>query len=84
MTLHKTVLCLNMYLSCCSDTLQAAKIYAVIHTSLLYRLHMASSLKVSRRWKCVICRVLHRSLQHRLHMASLLRLVGDGSVICRS
>ena len=61
MTLYKTVSCLNVYLPCCSDTLQAPKICPVVHTSLLQRVHMASVvilhlLKVGRRWKCVICR----------------------------
>ena len=42
MTLQKTESCLNVYLPCCSDTLQALKICAVVHTSLLHRVHMAS------------------------------------------
>ena len=41
-TLHKTVWCVNIYLPCCSDTLQVPKICAVVHTSLLCRVHMAS------------------------------------------
>ena len=41
-TLHKAVSCLNVYLSCCSDTLKAPKTYAVIHTSLLNRVHLTS------------------------------------------
>ena len=31
MTLHKTVLCLNVYFPWSSDTLQAPKIHAVVH-----------------------------------------------------
>ena len=42
MILCKTVSCLNVYLPCCSDTLQAPKICAVVHTSLLHKVHMAS------------------------------------------
>ena len=42
MTFPKTMSCLNVYLPCVSDTLQAPKIYALIHTSLLYRVHLAS------------------------------------------
>ena len=42
MTLPKTVSCLNVYLPCCSDTLQAPKICVAVHTSLLHRVHMAS------------------------------------------
>ena len=42
MTLSKTVSCLNVYLPCCSDTLQAPKMCAVVHTSLLHKVHMAS------------------------------------------
>ena len=34
--------CLNVYLPCCKATLQAPKIRAVVHTSLLHRAHMAS------------------------------------------
>ena len=34
--------CLNVYLPCCCDTLKAPKICAVVHTSLLYRAHLAS------------------------------------------
>ena len=41
-TLCKTVSCLNVYLPCCSNNLQAPKICAVVHTSLLHRVHMAS------------------------------------------
>ena len=37
-----TVSCLNVYLPCCSDTLQAPKMCAVVHTSLLHKVHMAS------------------------------------------
>ena len=42
MTLRKTVSCLNVYLPCCSDTLQAPKMCAVVHTSLLHKVHTAS------------------------------------------
>ena len=42
MTSRKTVQCLNLYVPCCSDTLQAPKICAVVHTSLLHRLRIAS------------------------------------------
>ena len=40
MTSHKTVLCLSIYLGCCSDTLQAPKICAVVHTSLLHKVQI--------------------------------------------
>ena len=39
---RKTVSCLNVYLPCCSDTLQAPKTCAVVHTSLLHEVHIAS------------------------------------------
>ena len=42
MILLKTVPCLNVYLSCYSDTLQAPKMCAVVHTSLLHKVHTAS------------------------------------------
>ena len=42
-TLRKTVSCLNVYLPCCSDTLQAPKLCAVVHTSLLHKVHLASA-----------------------------------------
>ena len=42
MTFRKTVSFQNVYPPCCSDTLQAPKIYAVVQTSLLHREHMAS------------------------------------------
>ena len=42
MTSRKTVPCLNVYLPSCSDTLQAPKICAVVHTSLLYKVHIVS------------------------------------------
>ena len=42
MAWHKTVSCLNVYLPWSSDTLQAPKICAVVHTSLLHRVHMVS------------------------------------------
>ena len=42
MTPHKTVSCLNGYLPCCSDTLQALKIWAVVHTSLMHKVHIVS------------------------------------------
>ena len=32
----------NVYLPCCSDTLQVPKIRAVIYTSLLQRMHLGS------------------------------------------
>ena len=32
----------NVYLPCCKDTLQDPKTCAVVHTSLLHRVHMAS------------------------------------------
>ena len=41
MTLRKTVSCLNAYVPCCSDTLQAPKICAVVHRSLLHRVQIA-------------------------------------------
>ena len=40
--LCNTVSCLNVYLPCCSDTLQGPKMCAVVHTSLLHKVHMAS------------------------------------------
>ena len=40
--LYNTVSCLNVYLPCYSDTLQAPKMCAVVHTSLLHKVHMAS------------------------------------------
>ena len=43
MILCKTVSCLNVYLPCCSDTLQAPKMCAVVHTSLLHKVHLASA-----------------------------------------
>ena len=42
MMLWKTVSCLNVYLPCCSDTLQSPKMCVVDHTSLLHKVHMAS------------------------------------------
>ena len=36
------VSCLNVYLTCCSDTFQAPKLCVVVHTSLLHNVHMAS------------------------------------------
>ena len=42
MILCKTVSCLNLYLPCCSDTLQAPKMSVVVHTSLLHKVHTAS------------------------------------------
>ena len=41
-TSRKTGSCLNVYLPCCSDTLQAPKICAVVHTSLLHKVHIVS------------------------------------------
>ena len=35
--------CLNVYLPCSSDTLQAPKMCAVVHTSLLHKMHLASA-----------------------------------------
>ena len=43
MILCKTVPCLNVYLPCCSDTLQAPKMCVVVHTSLLHKVHLASA-----------------------------------------
>ena len=40
--LCNTVSCLNVYLPCCSDTLQAPKMCAVVHTSLVHKVHLAS------------------------------------------
>ena len=34
--------CLNVYLPCCSNTLQAPKICAVVHTFLLNKVHIVS------------------------------------------
>ena len=42
MIFRKTVSCLNVYLPCCSDTLQAPKMCVVVHTSLLHKVHTAS------------------------------------------
>ena len=42
MTLCKTELSLNIYLPCCSDTLEASKRCTVVHTSLLHMVDMAS------------------------------------------
>ena len=42
MILCKTVSCLNVYLPCCSDTLQAPKMCAVVHKSLLHKVHTTS------------------------------------------
>ena len=33
---------MNVYLPCCSDTFQAPKICAVVHTSLLHKVHIIS------------------------------------------
>ena len=41
-TLCKTVSCLNVYLFCCSNTSKAPKIRALVHTSLMHGVHMAS------------------------------------------
>ena len=41
-TSRKTISCLNVCLPCCSDTLQAPKICAVAHTSLLHQMHIVS------------------------------------------
>ena len=40
--LRKIVSCLNVYLPCCSDTLQAPKMCAVVRTSLLHKVLTAS------------------------------------------
>ena len=40
--LRKTVSCLNVYLPCCNDTLEAPKMCVVVHTSLLHKVHTAS------------------------------------------
>ena len=42
MALHKTILCVNIYFPCSSDTLQAPKIHAVVHTSILHKVHLES------------------------------------------
>ena len=42
MTPHKTVSCLNVYLPSCSDILQALEICALVHTSWLHKVHIAS------------------------------------------
>ena len=42
MTLRKTMSFLNVYLPCCSDTLQAPKMCVVVHTCLLHKVHTAS------------------------------------------
>ena len=42
MTPRKRVSCLNVYIPCCGDTFQAPKICAVVHTSLLHKLHIVS------------------------------------------
>ena len=42
MTLRKAVPCLNACLFSCSDTMQTPEICAVVHTSLLYMVHIAS------------------------------------------
>ena len=42
MTPRKTVSCLNVYLPSVSDTLQAPKICAVAHTSLLHKVQIVS------------------------------------------
>ena len=42
MILCKTVPFLNVYLPWCSDTLQAPKMCAIVHISLLYKVHLAS------------------------------------------
>ena len=42
MILRKTVSCLNVYLTYWSDTLQAPKMCAVVHTSLLHKVDTAS------------------------------------------
>ena len=42
MTSRKTVLCLNVYLPCCSHTLQVPKTCAVVHIPLLHKLHLVS------------------------------------------
>ena len=34
------MLCLNVFLPCCNDNLQATKICAVVHTSLLDKVHI--------------------------------------------
>ena len=41
-TPRKTVSPLNVYLPCCSDILQAPEICALVHTSLLHKVHIAS------------------------------------------
>ena len=41
-TLSQAVLCLNVYLLCCGDTLQTLKIYVVVYSSILHMVHMVS------------------------------------------
>ena len=41
MILRKIVSCLNVYLPCCSETLQAPKMCVVVHTLLLCKVHTA-------------------------------------------
>ena len=43
MILRKTVSYLNLCLPCCSDTLKAPKMCAVVHTFLLHKVHFASA-----------------------------------------
>ena len=50
MTLRKTVSCLDVYLPWSSDTLQAPKICAVVHTSLLHRVRMVSVVILRLLW----------------------------------
>ena len=52
MILPKTVSCLNVYVPCCSDTLQAHKMCAVVHTSLLHKVHLASAVTL-HLWRLV-------------------------------
>ena len=41
-TFEKTVPFLNVYPPCCSDTLQTPKMCAVVHASVLHKVHTAS------------------------------------------
>ena len=72
MTFQRTVLCLNAYLPCCSDTLETPKICAVVHTSLLVLgAHGFScyspSFKAGRRCKCVVWRSYTRGIKISWH-----------------
>ena len=61
MTPRKTVSCLNVYLPCCSDTLQAPKICAVVHTSLLQKVHNVSVVIEARQKRSKVSWHCHQS-----------------------